>query len=284
MNGFLAALKAELYVALRSNSARLLVVLPAFIVIARASVVKLTETGQQAREALLGSGDDVSATSNAWGHFVDSFTTGLTLMSLSLVAYAAWSFANDRDTGALRHVLIRRVSRPGLVLAKLVTVYLLALAALVLLSLGIAAITALLWDFGPVVEDGYELIGSDEIRSEVWLGLRLALIPLPTALAFGVLVSVLAQSATQAVTAALGVTLALDVFKGVLGDATRYLYASFQPSLIDQSYLQDVGRLVRGYSDVMIDPQVLSLNEWVPLPQLALFVVIALLVVRRKAL
>jgi hypothetical protein len=95
----------------------------------------------------------------------------------------------------------------------------------------------LLWDFGPVVEDGYELIGSDEIRSEVWLGLRLALIPLPTALAFGVLVSVLAQSATQAVTAALGVTLALDVFKGVLGDAAHYLYASFQPSLIDQSYL-----------------------------------------------
>jgi hypothetical protein len=70
----------------------------------------------------------------------------------------------------------------------------------------------------------------------------------------------------------------------VLGDAAHYLYASFQPSLIDQSYLQDVGRLVRGYSDVMIDPQVLSLNEWVPLPQLALFVVIALLVVRRKAL
>lgn len=284
MSGFLAALRAELFVALRSNSARLLVILPAFIVIARACVVKLTETGQQARDALLGGSDTAGATANAWGHFVDSFATGLTLMSLSLVAYGAWSFANDRDTGALRHVLIRRVSRPGLVLAKLLTVYLLALAALVLLSLGIVAITALLWDFGPVVEDGYELIGSDEILTEVWLGLRLALIPLPTALAFGVLVSVLAHSATQAVTAALGVTLALDVFKGVLGDAAHYLYASFQPSLIDQSYLQDVGRLVRGYSDVMIDSQVLSLNEWVPLPQLALFVVIALLVVRRKAL
>lgn len=284
MNGFLAALKAELFVALRSNSARLLVVLPAFIVIARACVVKLTETGQQAREALLGGAESAGPTANAWGHFVDSFATGLTLMSLSLVAYGAWSFANDRDTGALRHVLIRRVSRPGLVLTKLLTVHLLALAALVLLSIGTVAITALLWDFGPVVEDGYELIGSDEIRTEVWLGLRLALIPLPAALAFGVLVSVLAHSATQAVTAALGVTLALDVFKGVLGDAAHYLYASFQPSLIDQSYLQDVGRLVRGYSDVMIDAQVLSLNEWVPLPQLALFVVIALLVVRRKAL
>jgi len=284
MNGFLAALQAELYVALRSNSARLLVVLPAFIVVARACVVKLTETGQQARSALLGGGDEMAASANAWGHFVDGFTTGLTLMSLSLVAYAAWSFANDRDTGALRHVLIRRVSRMGLVLAKLLTVYLLALGALALLSLSIAGITALLWDFGPVVEDGYELIGSDEIRAEVWLGLRLALIPLPAALAFGVLISVLAQSATQAVTAALGVTLALDVFKGVLGDAAPYLYATFQPSLIDQSYLQDVSRLVRGYSDVMIDSRMLSLNEWVPLPQMLLFVCIALLAVRRRAL
>jgi len=284
MNGFVAALKAELFVAARSNSARLLMVLPALAVVIRAVVVKLTETGQQARDALLGGGDDAPVQANAWGHFVDSFSTGLTLMSLSLVAYAAWSFANDRDTGALRHLLIRRVSRMGLVLAKLATVYLLALGALLLLSVSIGLITALLWDFGPVVEDGYELIGSEDIRAEVWLGLRLALIPIPAALAFGVLISVLAQSATQAVTAALGVTLALDVFKGVLGDYAHYLYATFQPSLIDQSYLQDVSRLVRGYSDVMIDSRVLSLNEWVPFPQLLLFVVIALLLVRRKAL
>lgn len=284
MSAFLATLRAELYVARRSTSVWLLVLLPAFAVVLRASIVKLAESGEAARDALLGGGDDVPVASNAWGHFVDGFATGLTLLSLSLVAWAAWSFASDRDTGALRHVLIRRSSRTHLVLAKLCTVWLLALCALLLLTAATSAICALLWDFGPVVEDGYELIGSEEIREEVWLGLRLALIPLPTALAFGVLVSVLAQSATQAVTAALGISLALDVFKGVLGDAAHYLYARYQPSLIDQSYLQDVGRLVRGYSDVMIDPQVLALNEWVPLPQLLLFLVLALLAVRRKPL
>lgn len=284
MSAFLATLRAELYVARRSTTAWLLVLLPAFAVMLRATIVRLAESGQAARDALLGGGDDVSITSNAWGQFVDGFATGLTLLSLSLVAWAAWSFASDRDTGALRHVLIRRSSRMQLVLAKLCTVWLFALCALVLLAAGTSAICALLWDFGPVVEDGYELIGSEEIRAEVWLGLRLAVIPLPTALAFGVLVSVLAQSATQAVTVALGISLALDVFKGVLGNAAHYLYARYQPSLIDQSYLQDVGRLVRGYSDVMIDPQVLALNEWVPLPQLLLFVALALLAVRRKPL
>ncbi|MDP1932188.1 MAG: ABC transporter permease subunit [Gammaproteobacteria bacterium] len=282
MNGFVAALKAEIYVALRSNSTRLLVLLPALIVAVRALVIKLSETGQDARNALLGQNsftDAAGTGTNAWGHFVDSFSIGLTLLSLILVAYAAFSFANDRDTGSLRHVLIRRTSRPALVLAKLATVHLLALCALLLMALSIGIITALLWEFGPVVEDGYELIGSAEIRTEVALGLRLALIPIPAALAFGVLVSVCAQSATQAVTSALGVTLALDIFKGVLGERANYLYATFQPSLIDQSYLKDVSRLVRGYSDVMIDSRMLQLNEWIPLPQMLLFVVLALIIV-----
>lgn len=284
MNGFVAALKAELYVTLRSTSARLVLFLPALIVTIRAIVVKLSETGQEARDALLGQGDTASSSSNAWGPLVDSFSTGLTLLSLALVAYAAWTFANDRDTGALRHVLIRRVSRMGLVMAKLLSVFLLALATLGLMSAAIGIITTILWDFGPVVEDGYELISSAEIRTEVALGLRLAIIPLPAALAFGLLLSVLAQSATQAVTSALGITLAMDVFKGVLGERTYYLYASFQPSLIDQSYLQDVSRLVRGYSDVMIDNRVLQLNEWVPIPEALLFIVLALVIVRRKTL
>jgi len=283
VNGFVAALKAELYVTLRSTSARLVLFLPAIIVTVRAIVVKLSETGQEARDALLGQGATTTS-NNAWGPLVDSFSTGLTLLSLSLVAYAAWTFANDRDTGALRHVLIRRVSRMGLVLAKLLTVFLLALATLGLMSAAIGIITAMLWDFGPVVEDGYELISSAEIRTEVALGLRLAIIPLPAALAFGLLVSVLAQSATQAVTSALGITLAMDIFKGVLGERAYYLYASFQPSLIDQSYLQDVSRLVRGYSDVMIDNRVLQLNEWVPFPEALMFIVLALLIVRRKTL
>lgn len=285
MNGFIATLKAELFVTLRSTSARLVLILPALIVIVRAIVVKLSETGQEARDALLGQGSGIASSSNnAWGPLVDSFSTGLTLLSLSMVAYAAWTFANDRDTGALRHVLIRRVSRMGLVMAKLLTVFLLALATLGLMSAAIGVITAMLWDFGPVVEDGYELISSEEIRAEVALGLRLAILPLPAALAFGLLVSVLAQSATQAVTSALGITLAMDIFKGVLGERASYLYASFQPSLIDQSYLQDVGRLVRGYSDVMIDNRVLQLNEWVPIPEMLLFIVLALVVVRRKTL
>jgi ABC-type transport system involved in multi-copper enzyme maturation permease subunit len=280
-SGFRKAFKAELYVAVRTMPARLIIIVPALIVLARLLVEKMTQSGTAAREALMGQSgfDESTAGSNAYGHFVDGLSTGLTVLSLALVAYAAWSFASDRDTGALRHVLIRQASRRALIVAKLAIVHVVALLALLLIILTVTVTTGFLWEFGPIVEDGYELIGTEEIQREIQLGLQLALLPLPAAIAFGMLVSLLTNSATQAVTAALGATLALDIFKDLLGNVSHYLYVSFQPSLIDQSYLKDVGRLVRGYSDVLVDERILTLNQWVPLPQMLLLAALALLIV-----
>ena len=74
----------------------------------------------------------------------------------------------------------------------------------------------------------------------------------------------------------------MDVFKGMLGDTALYLYVTFQPSLLDQSYLQDVSRLVRGYSDVLVDERFLQLNQWIPLPALLLLVVASLIIVQQR--
>lgn len=284
MNGFPTALRAELYVALRSRPAQLTVLLPAVIVLLQLLLSWLSRSGQQAREALMGETGNDFAAGNAWGHYVDGLLTGLTLLSLALVAYTAWSFAGERDSGALRHPLIRSSSRRALLLAKLAGAHIIALLALGLM-LAVAGIASTwLWEFGPVVEDGYELIGSAEIREEFRLGLALALLPLPAAISFALLIAVLTQNATQAVTAALGATLALDIFKGMMGEASRWLYATFQPSLIDQSYLDDVSRLVRGYSDVLLDPSFLQMNQWVPLPQMLLFLLVSLILITRKRL
>ena len=281
MQGYVRALRSELFVAARTMPARFIVLMPAVIVFARLLLQKITQSGTEARESLLGQSSfgDSNVANNAYGYFVDGLITGLTLISLTLVAYAAWSFASDRDTGALRHVLIRSASRRALLLAKLTAVLLIGTLALLLMLLTVTFSAGYFWEFGAVVEDGYELIGTEEIRTEIMLGLQLALLPLPTAVAFGLLVSVLTNSSTQAVTVALGATLAMDIFKGLLGNMSHYLYVSFQPSLIDQSYLRDVSRLVRGYSDVLVDQRILDLNMWVPLPQMLLFVVLALVIV-----
>lgn len=286
MDGFITALRAELYVALRSNSTRLAVLFPAIISGLQLLLTSFRSASEQARDALSGQGfGQVQVDgAEAWGALVDAMSTGLTLIGLTLVAYAAWSFAGDKDSGALRHLLIRRVSRPALVAAKLVNVHLAGLVSVVLMLTVVMLVATTLWDFGPVVEDGYELIGTPEIHAEIRLGLALALMPLPAAIALGMLISVSTQNATQAITAALGLTLALDIVKGLLGDVSGYLYVSYQASLLNEAYLNDVSRLVRGFSDVLIDPATVQLNQWVPWPQMLVLVIISLIVVQYRKL
>jgi|TARA_B110000263_G_C15229823_1_gene474063 ABC-type transport system involved in multi-copper enzyme maturation permease subunit len=284
MNGFGTALRAEFYVSLRSFSGKLIVLAPSILVMIQYLITKLSETGQQARDSLLGSSSFSELSSNAYGYYVDGMSTGITLLGLLLVAYAAFSISSDRDTGVIRHLLIRRISRSALLIAKLVHIHCLAALSLLLLTFVTYFGCGLLWEYGAIVEDGFELISVDEITTEISLGIKLALTPLPAAIAFGLLVSVCTQSTTQAVTSALGITILLDVFKSMLGDYAYYLYATFQPSLLDQSYLQDVSRIVRGYSDVLIDDRVQQLNLWVPLPEMVVFLIVGLFIIQRRKL
>ena len=284
MSGLLTALRAELFIALRYFGNRIAILAPSLIVAAQLGLIRLGEAGQVARGALLDSspfgsdGPEVTA----YGYFVDGVGTGLTLLVLILVVLAAHSFSFDRDTGLLRHLLIRRISRSAVIIAKLVQLHLTAMLALALLFTTAWFMSGWLWEFGPVVEDGFELIGESEIQAEILLGLRLALLPFPAAIAFGLLISVLSNSTTQAVTVALGINLALDIFKATLGDNAYYLYATFQPALIDQSYLGEVSNIVRGFSDVLINERVVQLNTWIPIPQMVLLLLITLLLVRRR--
>jgi ABC-type transport system involved in multi-copper enzyme maturation permease subunit len=285
MKGFQLALRSEWFIAVRTLGSKLVILVPSLLVLISFLLTKLGETGAAARDSLLGSSDfDASVTGNAWGHFVDGLDSGMTVLGLLLVAQAAYGFSSDRDTGAVRHLLVRSSSRLAIGLAKLVQLHLIALISIILLIITSYFASGLLWEYGPVVEDGFELIGEAEIQREITLGLWLALIPLPAAIALGLLASVLANNSTQAVVSALGLTLALDLFKATLGDYALYLYATFQPSLLDQSYLQEVGRLVRGYSDVLIDERFLQMNTWAPLPALFLFIAVMLIVVNRRQL
>ena len=285
MTGFLTALHSELFLLRYSLAARALLLLPAAAVLLQGLLLRLRDAGAEARGSLLGDNSfDAAAAASGYGYLVDGLDTGLTVLGLLLVATAAYGFAAARDDGSLRHLLVRRCSRDSMVLAKLLSLLMLTAAAVLLVCIAAYGISRTFWEFGPVVEDGFELIGEAEIRREIRLGLWLALLPLPAVIGFGLLVSVSARSATAAVVFALGVSMALDVFKGLLGDYAFYIYASFQPSLLDGSYLDDVGRIVRGYSDVLADRRVLRLNQQVPLPTLLLFTALSLITVNRRKL
>ena len=278
-------LRCEFFVARYALGARLVIFLPSAAAAVQFMASKFADTGTAARDSLMNSSSfDAAIASNAWGHFVDGLDTGITLLFLLLVAQAAYSFSAELESGTLRHQLIRCSSRRLIVMSKLLQLQALALMGVGILVVSSYLLSGLLWEFGPVIEDGFELISEAEIRDEIALGLLLALTPLPAAIALGLLLSVIANTATQAVVSALGITLAIDIFKGMLGDYAYYLYASFQPALIDQSYLQDVSRLVRGYSDVLIDDRVIQLNYWVPIPTLLVLVTASLIVVQTRKL
>ena len=283
MNGFVIALKSELFIARNTFSSKFILFAPAAFAILQSLLTWLTEVGTSTRNNLMSNSnfDDI-VNLNAYGHFVDGMSTGLTILGLLLVAQAAYSFSYDRDTGIVRHILIRRASRPALILAKLFQINLLAIISIAILMITSYLISGFLWEFGAIIEDGFELISEEEILAEISMGLKLAIVPLPAAIAFGLFVSTIAQSATQAITTALGITLAIDIFKSMLGSYADYLYARFQPSLIDASYLQDVSRIVRGYSDVLVNADVLQLNLWAPLPAFVIFVGLTIFSIKRK--
>jgi len=283
MNGFVTALKSELFIARNTFSSKFILFAPAAFAILQSLLTWLTEIGTSTRNNLMSNSnfDDI-VNLNAYGHFVDGMSTGLTILGLLVVAQAAYSFSYDRDTGIVRHILIRRASRPALILAKLFQINLLAIISIAILMITSYLISGFLWEFGAIIEDGFELISEEEILAEISMGLKLAIVPLPAAIAFGLFVSTIAQSATQAITTALGITLAIDIFKSMLGSYADYLYARFQPSLIDASYLQDVSRIVRGYSDVLVNADVLQLNLWAPLPAFVIFVGLTIFSIKRK--
>lgn len=260
----------------------LVVCLPVLAALLRLVGARFQSVAMSARG---GFGADAGAADNwGYGYWVDSVSTGLILVYILFIGFSAFSLASERDTGVIRHRLIRSLGRWQLLLARFVSLNLLALVSVTLMLVLSGLVARAWWDLGPVVEDGFEIIGEQDILMEIRLGLKLALLPLPGAIAFGLLVSVLARSATQAVALAVGFVLLWDMFKSSLGDLAHYLFPTFQPALLDQSYLADVARIVRGYSDVLIDERVYLLNLWLPLPQAVALLVLALLLINRRTL
>ncbi len=283
MSGLATALRAELFVAVRNWKIGLLLLAPAAASLIRLLLIRINNASTSLKQSLSG-GSTVPNIDYAYGYFVDALATGLVFIYLLFIALAAYSFAIDRDHGIVRHLVIRQSSRRAVISAKIITLHGMAILAFITVFIVSVGLCGLLWDFGPVVEDGYELISVAEIHTEIRTGIALALLPLPACLCLGLLLSVLANSALQAVTFALGLTLLLDIFKNAIGNSAHYLYIYFQPSLLDNSYLHEVARIVRGFSDILVDEHIMQLNYWLPIPQAILFLFVAMVLVRRKSL
>lgn len=279
INHWLLALKTECFVLTRSRALWLLLLVPSLITILnllylRAQTIGQTITGEES----------TTVTVTGYGFMVDGFSSGLITLYLIFMLYSAMCFASDRDQGVIRHLVIRSISRSSIIWAKFLTLLSLALlsaAGVVALS---CIVSANLWDLGPVIEDGYEIIGEEDIFPEIRTGLILALLPLPACLSIGLLISVCSRSAIRAVVTALGIVISFDLIKETFGGYGHFVSLSYQPSINDQSYLKDVAGIARGFSDILIDERIYQLNLWLPLPQAAIILILVIVLANRKTL
>ena len=170
-----------------------------------------------------------------WHGLAVGLQSGLVLSGFVLVFVAARGLAGDAHSWVLRLALTRCASRGGVVAARL-GVGALQLLVLTLASLGGALAGAnLSGDFGPLVLEGYELCDAALAREGIQRVLLAALPALAALHAFGLAVSALCSGAVQAVALAFGILLSFDLFKGLLGSSSLWLFPTHAPTLVDSS-------------------------------------------------
>lgn len=285
IRGFVVCLKSELWIAVRSFSTYLAILLPAAIAVIYLAMSRLAELTTEARERFTNVevpfGGDYST---GYGNFVDGMLVMLTCIVLVVTTYTAWTFANDCRTGTVRLLVTRVASRHAVVLAKVITVHLLTIVALVLALAAAYFLAGSLWTYEAVVEDGYELISEMEIQSEIFMGIGLALITLPASITLGMLVSVCASSPVQSTVITLAVLVVYGIFQPYFGSLAEYCFLTFTPLLFDASYLREVSDIVRGFSDVYVSDSTIRLNLWIPVVQALGFCVLIYFITDRRRL
>ena len=279
--------RAEWVRALGTPGGRLAFALPPLAAGLRVALGRVFEGAERARSAaraaVLGAGPaGVELSANAYPPFAAGIAVGLGTAAVLLLAYGAVSLAGERDSGTMRAALVRPVSRGAYVLGKVAVGALLAFAALPVIVVASALAAGAFYDFGPVVEQGYEIASAEAIRHEVVRGVSGGVLAVLAVLAFGVFVSSLTRSAGPALVVAMLGYLLFDAMKGILGRANEYVFATFAPSLVDRSYLGEVAQIARGFSDAGYGPGTWTRNLVVPPVEAIAFVLGAILATRRR--
>lgn len=285
MSEILRVLRVELYRLLRSRASLAALLFLALAPALRVLGAELAGATERARRVAAGRPAGSEGDSGgAWGPFADGWHAGLVVLGLLLLIHAARTLAADRESWVLRLALTRRTPRFALVAGR-------ALLALFFVLGGAALCGASAWlaarhwfDFGPLVEDGYTFFSVEELRAELARALVATLPSLFALWCLGLLVSVLSGSSAAAVSIALALYLGYDLFEDALGRARDWVFASFAPSLLGGSALEEAAGVARGLSDAGFSEELLARSTWLPVPQALLLLALTTLVLARRSL
>ncbi|MFT7462700.1 MAG: hypothetical protein ACI9EF_001042 [Pseudohongiellaceae bacterium] len=288
MSGCSGVLRAELYRLRHSKAVRfsaLFVMLVAVLRVWGESVIQATSRAAIVQRALeRGASPPELAPANAFAPLVEGWLSALTVGSLLLLILASRSMAADRESGVLRLARTRSAGRGAIVVGRALLGIPLVLG-LVAIS-GVAAWTtaALLFDFGPLVEHGFELLSVETFHEELQRAVLATIPPLLANWTFGLAISASSRSASTALGTSLAAYLGFDLFKQVLGDGQWWVFASFAPSFSDSSAMNEMTGVARGLSDAGYSTALYNKNMLLPWPEALLLVGVAWWATRRRAL
>lgn len=283
MSGLLLVTRAEAYRLLHARSTWIGVAFLAGVSALRVLVARAIDTASRAEALAAGRSTDETFANSAWSPFVDGWRTGLAAATILLLIHAAMTLAADRESGVLRLGITRSSTRSATVLGRALLAPVYVLVAFAVTGLSAYAASSAFYEFGPLVEDGYELLSAEELGTELRRAALAALPALIATYAFGLFVSAMSRSATTAIAVSLSTWLAFDLFKEVLGPARYWVFASFSPSLVDGSAMQEMAGVAQGYSDAGFAEGLYRMNLILPWPEAALLVLLACWILSRRA-
>lgn len=285
MRGALLVARSEAYRDLRSRSTWLLMLLVGLVPLLRVLAWKLAQAPERLRRVQSGASQSADELAGAgWAPFVESWRFGLVLGGLALLFHFARGIAGDCDSGMARLSVTRSVSRSGLVLGRalLIPFYVLALA----ITTGMTAWLSVLstYQLGDLIIDGYTLLSAAELQSELTRSALVTLPPLFCLCAFGLLVSSATRSAVASVSLSAVGFLGYDLFKEVLGGKAAFVFATYVPSIFDDSAMNEMVQVALGYSDAGMSSAAWNSAALLPWPQAAVALTLACIIVSRRRL
>lgn len=283
MSGFTRALRGELFLLTYRSSIRrahLLVAVVAVLHVLGSMWMLRLEAGLQDVRP-----EDLAAW-NFWPRLAEGTRAAMYFVELLVLALVAGSFPREIAAGVVRDPVTRQISRPALMGARVVGALLLPASLYLTAILGALLPTWLLFDRGPVVEDGDILLDEVEILEPVVHALVHGLPAVLALGAFACLLSVVFQRGVVATGVGLGVVLATGVFHEALGDAAPLWFADTLAGFGPDSFLEQAAGFSQGLLNYYPESfnAVVTAGWWAPWPALALAAYLGLLVFRRRAL
>ena len=283
MSGFLRAFQGELFLLSHRSSVRrahLLVVVVAVLHVLGSMWLLQAEAQLDDIRA------DTLAAWNFWPRWAAGSRAAMYFVELLVLALIAGSFPREISGGVVRDPATRGISRTALMTAR--TLGALLLPCSLYLTAAVAAFVPswLLFDMGPVVEDGDILLDELEIQEPVVLAMLHGFPAIVALGAFACLLSVVFQRGVVASGVGLGVVFATGIFHESLGDAAPLWFADTLAGFGPDSFLEQAAGFSQGLLDYYPESfdAVVATGWWAPLPALFLSAYAALLVFRRRAL